>query len=291
MLYARGRRLREGCHGRCRKRGSGIAAVRAMGASRVCRDLGSRPASRFRSIRFQRKRSTPARAGWRRERSKFRLRTDRSRPTARCRERADRFRPSLSSRRYSAFTSTSRTFADAWLSSAISRSRPSYMRDKATRRRSATSRSSWRKSYPKCRMLSRCRISMRPWPLPRRRGAADTSKLAITGLCRGGRTVWLYAAHNPAVKAAVSSYGHLELPSSELQPKSPIDLAADLKAPPRPLWRRRHRHQGRERREDKGSLQSCGQDLLARISQTRPVLQELAASHQFAVLPAVAEFH
>jgi dienelactone hydrolase len=122
-------------------------------------------------------------------------------------------------------------------------------------------------------------------------GAADTSKLAITGLCRGGRTVWLYAAHNPAVKAAVSSYGHLELPSSELQPKSPIDLAADLKAPPRPLWRRRHRHQGRERREDKGSLQSCGQDLLARISQTRPVLQELAASHQFAVLPAVAEFH
>jgi dienelactone hydrolase len=75
-------------------------------------------------------------------------------------------------------------------------------------------------------------------------GAADTSKLAITGLCRGGRTVWLYAAHNPAVKAAVSSYGHLELPSSELQPKSPIDLAADLKAPPRPLWRRRHRHQG-----------------------------------------------
>jgi hypothetical protein len=170
MLYARGRRLREGCHGRCRKRGSGIAAVRAMGASRVCRDLGSRPASRFRSIRFQRKRSTPARAGWRRERSKFRLRTDRSRPNARCRERADRFRPSLSSRRYSAFTSTSRTFADAWLSSAISRSRPSYMRDKATRRRSATSRSSWRKSYPKCRMLSRCRISMRPWPLPRRRG-------------------------------------------------------------------------------------------------------------------------
>src|SRR5207248_9587935 len=28
-------------------------------------------------------------------------------------------------------------------------------------------------------------------------GKADTAKLAITGFCRGGRYVWLYAAHNP----------------------------------------------------------------------------------------------
>jgi len=62
-------------------------------------------------------------------------------------------------------------------------------------------------------------------------GKADTTKLAITGFCRGGRTVWLYAEHNPALKAAVSWYGHLEIPPTELQPKSPIDLAADLKAP------------------------------------------------------------
>jgi carboxymethylenebutenolidase len=62
-------------------------------------------------------------------------------------------------------------------------------------------------------------------------GKADTTQLAITGFCRGGRTVWLYAEHNPALKAAVSWYGHLEIPPTELQPKSPIDLAADLKAP------------------------------------------------------------
>ena len=62
-------------------------------------------------------------------------------------------------------------------------------------------------------------------------GKADTAKLVITGFCRGGRTVWLYAEHNPALKAAVAWYGHLALPPTELQPKSPIDLVADLKAP------------------------------------------------------------
>ncbi len=62
-------------------------------------------------------------------------------------------------------------------------------------------------------------------------GKADTSRLAITGFCRGGRTVWLYAAHNPELKAAVPWYGHLDLPSTPLQPKSAIDVAGDLKAP------------------------------------------------------------
>ncbi|HEY0466609.1 MAG TPA: dienelactone hydrolase family protein [Polyangiaceae bacterium] len=35
---------------------------------------------------------------------------------------------------------------------------------------------------------------------------ADVSKLAITGFCWGGRIVWLYAAQQPALKAAVDSY-------------------------------------------------------------------------------------
>ena len=35
----------------------------------------------------------------------------------------------------------------------------------------------------------------------------DTSKLGITGFCWGGRITWMYAAHNPAVKAAVAWYG------------------------------------------------------------------------------------
>ena len=62
-------------------------------------------------------------------------------------------------------------------------------------------------------------------------GKADTARLAITGFCRGGRTVWLYAAHNPDLKAAVPWYGHLGLSPTVLQPKSAVDVAGDLKAP------------------------------------------------------------
>jgi carboxymethylenebutenolidase len=62
-------------------------------------------------------------------------------------------------------------------------------------------------------------------------GKADTSKLAVTGFCWGGGIVWRYAAHNPALKAAVAWYGPLDRPPTELQPKSPINLVGDLKAP------------------------------------------------------------
>ena len=60
---------------------------------------------------------------------------------------------------------------------------------------------------------------------------ADTSKLAITGFCWGGRITWLYSAHNPGVKAGVAWYGRLVGAASALQPRHPVDLAADLKAP------------------------------------------------------------
>ncbi len=62
-------------------------------------------------------------------------------------------------------------------------------------------------------------------------GNADTTKLAITGFCWGGGIVWRYAAHNPALKAAVAWYGPIDRPPTELQPKSPINLVGDLKAP------------------------------------------------------------
>src|SRR5262245_7133557 len=62
-------------------------------------------------------------------------------------------------------------------------------------------------------------------------GKADTAKLGITGFCWGGRIVWMYAAHNPALKAGVAWYGPLVRPATELQPKNPIDLVKDLKAP------------------------------------------------------------
>jgi len=60
-------------------------------------------------------------------------------------------------------------------------------------------------------------------------GNAD--KLGITGFCWGGRITWLYAAHNPKLKAGVAWYGKLVGDASPLTPKHPVDIAADLKAP------------------------------------------------------------
>src|SRR5262249_7990909 len=62
-------------------------------------------------------------------------------------------------------------------------------------------------------------------------GKGNVDKLGITGFCWGGRIVWLYAAHNPQLKAGVAWYGRLVGDSSELQPKHPINIAASLKAP------------------------------------------------------------
>ncbi|GAA0739872.1 dienelactone hydrolase family protein [Ideonella azotifigens] len=59
----------------------------------------------------------------------------------------------------------------------------------------------------------------------------DTSKLGITGFCWGGRITWLYAAHNPAVKAGVAWYGRLVGEPNALSPKNPVDLVGELKAP------------------------------------------------------------
>jgi carboxymethylenebutenolidase len=62
-------------------------------------------------------------------------------------------------------------------------------------------------------------------------GEGDVEHLGITGFCWGGRIVWLYAAHNPALKAAVAWYGRLVGKPSALQPLQPIDIAASLHVP------------------------------------------------------------
>ena len=62
-------------------------------------------------------------------------------------------------------------------------------------------------------------------------GNADTSRLGITGFCWGGRQVWLYAAHNPKLKAAVAWYGPLAAATDALHPAQPIDLAAKIDVP------------------------------------------------------------
>jgi len=59
----------------------------------------------------------------------------------------------------------------------------------------------------------------------------DTGRLGIIGFCRGGRTVWEYAAHNGALKAGVAFYGPPVDPPNPLWPKSPTQLAPEMKAP------------------------------------------------------------
>lgn len=59
----------------------------------------------------------------------------------------------------------------------------------------------------------------------------DTAKLGIIGFCRGGRTVWEYAAHSSTLKAGVAFYGTLVDPENPLLPKSPMQLAPEMKAP------------------------------------------------------------
>ena len=62
-------------------------------------------------------------------------------------------------------------------------------------------------------------------------GKADTTRLAAIGFCWGGRQTWLYAAHNPALKAAAALYGPLGGTPDLLKPKNPIDLADTIKVP------------------------------------------------------------
>jgi carboxymethylenebutenolidase len=59
----------------------------------------------------------------------------------------------------------------------------------------------------------------------------DTNKLAVTGFCWGGRITWMYAAHNPKVKAGAAWYGRLKGAPNPMTPKHPVDVAASLHAP------------------------------------------------------------
>ncbi len=62
---------------------------------------------------------------------------------------------------------------------------------------------------------------------------ADLDHVAnwATGFCWGGRISWLYAAHNPQLKAAVAWYGKLVGEKTLNSPKHPVDIATDLNAP------------------------------------------------------------
>lgn len=60
---------------------------------------------------------------------------------------------------------------------------------------------------------------------------ADTSRLAVTGFCWGGRITWMYAEHNPGLRAGAAWYGKLVVGHGPLQTRNPIDVADTLKAP------------------------------------------------------------
>jgi carboxymethylenebutenolidase len=59
----------------------------------------------------------------------------------------------------------------------------------------------------------------------------DTARTGITGFCWGGRITWLFAAHQPQVKAGVAWYGRLVGQPSPLTPRHPVDVAGSLRGP------------------------------------------------------------
>lgn len=59
---------------------------------------------------------------------------------------------------------------------------------------------------------------------------ANARKLGLTGMCRGGRMVWMYTAHQKKVKAAVAWYGSL-MPIPPAMPLGPLDVTDRIHAP------------------------------------------------------------
>lgn len=59
----------------------------------------------------------------------------------------------------------------------------------------------------------------------------DLKRVGVTGFCWGGRQTWLYTAHSPRIRAGVAWYGRLVGAASELTPKHPVEVAAQLHGP------------------------------------------------------------
>ena len=59
---------------------------------------------------------------------------------------------------------------------------------------------------------------------------ANASKLGLTGMCRGGRMVWMYTAHQKKVDAAVAWYGSL-MPIPPAMTSGPLDVTDKIDRP------------------------------------------------------------
>ena len=62
------------------------------------------------------------------------------------------------------------------------------------------------------------------------KNGGDLKRVGVTGFCWGGRITWL-SATLPQVRAGVAWYGRLIGDKTEGNPRHPVDIAADLKAP------------------------------------------------------------
>jgi carboxymethylenebutenolidase len=60
---------------------------------------------------------------------------------------------------------------------------------------------------------------------------ANAGKLGLTGMCRGGRMVWMYTAHNKKVDAAVAWYGPTFAEPTSLKPQNPVDVTDKIDRP------------------------------------------------------------
>lgn len=60
---------------------------------------------------------------------------------------------------------------------------------------------------------------------------ANAGKLGLTGMCRGGRMVWMYTAHNRKVDAAVAWYGPTFAEPTSLKPQNPVDVTDKIDRP------------------------------------------------------------
>ncbi|ABP34923.1 dienelactone hydrolase family protein [Polynucleobacter asymbioticus] len=62
------------------------------------------------------------------------------------------------------------------------------------------------------------------------KNGGDLKRVGVTGFCWGGRITWL-SATLPQVRAGVAWYGRLIGEKTEGNPRHPVEIAADLKAP------------------------------------------------------------
>ncbi len=97
----------------------------------------------------------------------------------------------------------------------------------------------------------------------------DLNRVGINGFCWGGRIAWLYAEHNPHLKAAVVWYGRVVGNQTPMTPTNPLDRVADLRVPVLGLFGRQD--------------QSIPQDTLEKMKQAIAQGPQAARGSQFVV--------